>query len=69
MATISNITRRVNTLETAKALDDNKLVINVYISASDDKEAGSSPVVFTVNSNTQPTEDSSSELSIKGSSC
>ena len=69
MATISNITRRVNTLETAKALDDNKLVINVYISASDDKEAGSSPVTFSFDSNTQPTEDSSSELSIKGSSC
>ena len=48
MATISNITRRVNTLETAKALDDNKLVINVYVSASDDKEAGSSPVTFSV---------------------
>ena len=60
MATISNITRRVNTLETAKALDDNKLVINVYVSTGDDKEAGSSPVVFTVNSNTQPTDDVSS---------
>jgi len=68
MATIANITRRVNTLERTKALDDNKLVINVYVSAGDDKEAGSSPVVFTVNSNTQPTDDVSSELSIKGSS-
>ena len=68
MATISNITRRVNTLETAKALDDNKLVINVYVSASDDQDIGSSPVTFSVCSNTQPTDDVSSEVLVKGSS-
>jgi len=68
MRTITNIKRRVDTLERTKALDDNKLVINVYVSAGDDKEAGSSPVVYTVCSNTQPTDDVSSEVSIKGSS-
>ena len=60
MVTISNITRRVNTLESAKALDSNKLIINVYVSASDDQDIGSSPVVFSVCSNTQPTDDVSS---------
>jgi hypothetical protein len=68
MAAISNITRRVDTLERTKALDENKLVINVYVSTGDDKDVGSSPVVFSVNSNTEPTDDLSSELSIKGSS-
>jgi len=68
MATISNIARRVDTLERTKALDDNKLVINVYVSTGDDQDVGSSPVVFSVNSNNQPTDELSSELSIKGSS-
>jgi|GEM_PF-2552227 len=68
MVTIANIARRVNTLERTKALDDNKLVINVYVSAGDDKDVGSSPVVYTVCSNAQPTDDLSSEVSIKGSS-
>jgi len=66
MVTISNITLRVNTLERTKALDDNKLVINVYVSTGDDQDIGSSPVVFSFDSNTQPTDDLSSELSIKG---
>jgi len=68
MATIANITRRVNTLERTKALDDNKLVINVYLSASGDEDIGSSPVEFSFNSNTQPSDHVSSEVLIKGQS-
>ena len=68
MATISNIARRVNTLERTNALDSNKLIINVYVSAGDDQDVGSSPVTFSICSNTQPTDDVSSELLIKGSS-
>ena len=66
MATISNITRRVNALE--RTFDSNELVINVYLTAGDDKDVESNPVVCAVYSNTQPTDDSSSELLMKGSS-